>query len=440
MDASIVSVASLNQIKFGERYRIDYGDIKELSNSIQERGLIQPLAVKRQNDPKEPYLLLGGGRRYMAMLEAGIMDCPIRIYPEDIGEFEIRSIELAENLYRKALEWQEEVALKRTIHDLYVAKYGEKVSTAPDAPGWSIGDTAALVGMDRTSVSKDLKLADALKLAPAIFEGCKSKSDASKVLKKVTEQALVEEMQKRAVKLPANNAKKSLMDCYILEDVFKGLATLEPGLINFVELDPPYGIGLDKIKRTDSAGGATATADYNEVSPDCYPAFMQKVLTECYRVMAPHSWMVVWFAPEPWFEPMYNWITAAGFRTKRMCGIWPKTYGQTMQPATSLANCYEMFYICRKGDPVLAKQGRSNVFDYPAVSEQKKIHPTERPVALIQEILNTFATPGARVLVPFLGSGATLIAAHNSGMTGLGFEITREYKDRYILRVNSMEG
>lgn len=439
-EEQIIGMVKLTDIEFGERRRGDYGDVEELAKTIKERGLIQPLAVMRQPNCPLPYKLLAGGRRYMALTLNGADEVPVRIYSADISEFELRSIELAENFYRKDLTWEEEVSLKREIHELHIAEHGEKVSTSPDAAGWSVRDTAELIGGDRGNISRDLKLANALAVAPTLFAGCKTKSDASKVMKKITEQALLEEMSRRVA--PVSNTainKKNLMDCYILKDVFAGLAEVESGSMSFVELDPPYGINLHDHKQTASSGGAKATAEYNEVTPENYPAFMQQVLKECYRALTQHAWMVVWFAPEPWFEPMYQWITDAGFTAKRMCGIWTKGYGQCMQPATSLSNTYEMFFICKKGDPVLVKQGRSNVFSFEPVTDTKKIHPTERPVPLITEILNTFTTPGARVLVPFLGSGNTLIAAHRSSMTGFGFDITKEYKDRYMLKINSME-
>jgi DNA modification methylase len=38
--------------------------------------------------------------------------------------------------------------------------------------------------------------------------------------------------------------------------------------------------------------------------------------------------------------------------------------------------------------------------------------------------------------MPFLGSGNTLLAASNLGMTGFGFDLSEEYRNAYILRVN----
>jgi site-specific DNA-methyltransferase (adenine-specific) len=154
--------------------------------------------------------------------------------------------------------------------------------------------------------------------------------------------------------------------------------------------------------------------------------------------MADHSWLICWFAPEPWFEIVYQELLKAGFTTSRMCGIWTKSYGQTKRPETKLANAYEMFFYARKGNPVLNKQGRINIFDFPPVPAQKKTHPTERPVELMKEVYDTFAFPGSRVLIPFLGSGNGLIAAHQLGLSPIGFELSKEYRDSFLVKVHSM--
>jgi DNA modification methylase len=102
-----------------------------------------------------------------------------------------------------------------------------------------------------------------------------------------------------------------------------------------------------------------------------------------------------------------------------------------------LASSYEMFFYARKGEARIVKQGRSNVLDYKPVPPQYKIHPTERPIEMIQDLISTFTLPNARVLVPFLGSGNTLLAANNLGMSAFGYELTKEYKDSFIVKVST---
>ena len=96
-----------------------------------------------------------------------------------------------------------------------------------------------------------------------------------------------------------------------------------------------------------------------------------------------------------------------------------------------------MFYYVKKGDAKinLEKRGRSNVFNFPPVFPAKKIHPTERPVELIEELLDVFAWEGSRVLVPFAGCGNTLVAAYNKKMFPIGYDLSPEYKEGYVSRI-----
>jgi site-specific DNA-methyltransferase (adenine-specific) len=136
---------------------------------------------------------------------------------------------------------------------------------------------------------------------------------------------------------------------------------------------------------------------------------------------------------------MYQWIKGAGFGVTRLCGIWTKgTPGQSMNPSIRLANSYEMFFYAWKGSPALNKAGHGNDFNFPPVPAQQKVHPTERPIELMKDLYETFAFPGSRVLIPFLGSGNGLLAANALGMPAVGFELSRSYKDSFLVKANSM--
>lgn len=107
-----------------------------------------------------------------------------------------------------------------------------------------------------------------------------------------------------------------------------------------------------------------------------------------------------------------------------------------MAPNIYLANSYEMFFYGMKGNGEIVKKGRSNIFHFSPVTPTKKIHQTERPIEMMEEILMTFVEPGSKVCVPFLGSGNTILAADNVKMTAFGWELTKEYKDGFTLRVS----
>jgi DNA modification methylase len=109
--------------------------------------------------------------------------------------------------------------------------------------------------------------------------------------------------------------------------------------------------------------------------------------------------------------------------------------GQTMQPEVNLGRSYEPFFVCRKGQPVLQKRGRSNVFSFPPVSAQKKIHKTEKPADLMSEIYATFCAKHDKVLVPFLGSGVDIMVGLRYDYDVRGYDLGEEIKKRFMVRV-----
>lgn len=57
----------------------------------------------------------------------------------------------------------------------------------------------------------------------------------------------------------------------------------------------------------------------------------------------------------------------------------------------------------------------------------RKIHPTQKPVALLEKLIRIFTDPGDVVIDPVAGSGSTLIAAYNLGRKPFGFEIKKDF-------------
>lgn len=437
MNLSYVKVASIVE---GERFRTEYGDLSNLIESFNKEGIISPIAVKDQGDGT--YLLLAGGRRYRAAKEGNFEEIPCNIYPPTLSDLELRLIELMENVERKDLTWLEQANLRKEIHRLHIEIHGEKKSTSPDAPGWHIGKTAELFGVDRTSISKDLHLADAAERFNEI-KTAKTAQEANKMLSRISEEMIREEIAKRietkAASTPIEVQKHELINRYIIKDVFDFLKTVPDKSMDIVEIDPPYGINLNDIK-TGITSNAYKKDTYQEVPVEEYTSFMTTLLSETYRVMSENSWLILWFAPEPWFETLFQICMRLGFKGNRIFAYWHKeglVTGQTLQPNLYLSTVGEPFFYLRKGFPVISKQGRGNNFVFKPIHSSKKVHPTERPIELMQEILTTFGWANARVLVPFLGSGNTLLAASNLGLQAVGTDLVQAYKDSFIIKVNN---
>lgn len=430
-----VAMVPMKSIVLGDRARTELGDLTSTEGSMKQSGLIQPLAFKDLKNGK--FLLLAGERRYTILLSNGNTEVPGRIYERDLSELQMKIIEKAENFYRKDFEYYEHDALVAEIDRLEREVRGS-AAPGPGSQGHRLSDTAEVFGITSASVSTAIKRHEAREAFPELFEKCKTQKDATTVIKKMDEAIIKKTLAEKIERDKSGGSTlKKLSNSYILRDFFEGVRGIPDSVIHLVEIDPPYAIDLHNAKKSDGESQYQQD-DYNEVDAGEYQKFLSKVFTECYRVMADHSWLICWFASEPWFEIVYRELNIAGFSTTRLCGIWTKPYGQSKRPEMHLSSCYEPFFYAWKGRPALNKPGRSNVFPYPPVPAQSKTHPTERPIELMQEIYDTFAFPGSRVLIPFLGSGVGLLAAHRLGMPAMGFEIGKGYRDSFLVKVHGM--
>lgn len=431
-----LKVLPLDSIVEGERFRKEYGEaeMEDLKASILREGIITPIAVMPQNGTGK-YLLLAGGRRLLACQELMINEIPCRIFP-DMDAIRQRAVELHENITRKDMSWQEETCLKKEIHDLKIAEHGEKKSTAIDAPGWGKEDTSKLLGESRRNTSRDIELASMINVIPELSR-CKTKFEAQKLVKKMT-QRVKNEMVAEAVRVTAKDdekdtRRKKLVANYILFDAIEGMRKLQSESVNFIEIDPPYGIDLGSMRNTQTKG--TSTMEYNEVDAAVYPEFLANVFKEAFRVLKQGGWLICWFGQDPWYEIVKQGLRDSGFNLATIPGAWIKNVGQTMNPALRMINTYELFFYASKGKGELATQGHYNTFQFKNVHPSRRVHPTERPVELIQELLTVFAHPGDTVLCPFLGSGNTILAAANLNMTCFGYDLSKPYKDGFTIRV-----
>lgn len=431
-----VSMIPLSSIEVSDRARKEMGDLTEMEKSMNERGLISPLAVVPIGNSGK-FKLLAGERRYLILSKNKVEEVPVRLYSSDISELEMKSIEMAENFYRKDFEYWEHDQLLAEIHDLQQAIHGTK-ARGPGSDGWSLDDTAKMAGVTNASVSTAIKRNEARKAYPELFESCKTQKDATKVIKKLDEMVTKEQIARKLEASRTENHLTELAKRYIIGDFFEKVKEIPDGAMHLVEIDPPYSIKLQQAKKKDGES-IYVEGNYNEIASTEYQLFLAKLFAESYRVMGEHSWLICWFAPEPWFEIVYQELNNAGFETTRMCGIWPKHYGQTKRPEIHLANTYEMFFYAWKGRPALNRAGHGNEFDHPPIAPQNKTHPTERPVELMEDIYSTFCFPGSRILIPFLGSGNGLISAYNLGMNAVGFELSQSYRDSFLVKVNAMK-
>tara|TARA_B100001996_G_scaffold259933_1_gene202259 strand:- start:176 stop:1024 length:849 start_codon:yes stop_codon:yes gene_type:complete len=134
-------IANLVKNKFQPRKYFDKENLEELSNSIKERGVIQPIIVRELKNNNDKYEIIAGERRWLAAQNAGLHEVPVVITEAD----DLKSLEFAivENVQRHDLNPIEEAnGYQRLIDDF---KYDhEKV--------------AKFIGKSRSHISNCLRL------------------------------------------------------------------------------------------------------------------------------------------------------------------------------------------------------------------------------------------------------------------------------------------
>ena len=111
-----VSISSIVRNKYQPRKKFDEESLEELSNSIKERGIIQPIVVRKSEDQNDKFEIVAGERRWQAAQNAGLHEVPVIIINAD----NLKSLEFAivENVQRKDLNPIEEAeGYKRLIDE-----------------------------------------------------------------------------------------------------------------------------------------------------------------------------------------------------------------------------------------------------------------------------------------------------------------------------------
>ena len=111
-----LAVSDLVPNKYQPRKNFDQNNLKDLTNSIKERGILQPIIVRKSNNDKLKFEIIAGERRWLAAQQAGLHKVPVVITKAD----DLKSLEFAivENVQRHDLNPLEEAqGYKRLIDE-----------------------------------------------------------------------------------------------------------------------------------------------------------------------------------------------------------------------------------------------------------------------------------------------------------------------------------
>jgi ParB family chromosome partitioning protein len=189
-----VFISDLVRNKFQPRKAFDEDSLKELINSIKERGIIQPIIVRKSRDDSSKYEIIAGERRWLAAQKAGLHDVPVVITDVD----DLKSLEFAiiENVQRNDLNAVEEAhGYQRLIKEFSYDQ--EKVAQFIGKSRSHIANFLRLLSLPE----EVLKLIETKKLSPGHAKILVGLDNSEFVAKKILEKKLSVRQSESFVKM-----------------------------------------------------------------------------------------------------------------------------------------------------------------------------------------------------------------------------------------------
>jgi modification methylase len=259
---------------------------------------------------------------------------------------------------------------------------------------------------------------------------------------------------------PDVSSGASWLNTIIKGDCVAALEALPDKSVDVIFADPPYNLQLGgALHRPDQSVVDACDDDWDQVASfEAYDAFTRAWLLACRRVLKPNGtiWVIgsyhnifrvgtalqdlnFWILNDVvWRKtnPMPN-FKGRRFQNAHETMIWasrdPNAKGYTFNyDAMKAANddvqmrSDWLFPICSGGERLKGADG-------------KKVHPTQKPEALIARLLMASSKPGDVVLDPFFGSGTTGAVAKRLGRNFVGIEREQDYIDAATARIEAVE-
>jgi DNA modification methylase len=214
-------------------------------------------------------------------------------------------------------------------------------------------------------------------------------------------------------------------------DVLPALPTETYGV---AVLDPPYGKDHQSNRRQEKfdriENDSPTPADRDKV---------RRILEHCVRLVGQHRHLYV-FGPDDWVEGLLVAEPAELIWDKGAMGSGDVTspWGTSHERIT-FAQSKHRHAGERGKSNVPARMRKGSVLSYPRVTGQKLLHPHQKPVPLLRELIESSSRQGERVLDACAGVGSTGVAAILAGRPVDLIEMTGPYAELCVERVQAAE-
>lgn len=210
----------------------------------------------------------------------------------------------------------------------------------------------------------------------------------------------------------------------ILHGDSRGLALLFPYPINCIITDPPYGIKFESNSAELPSGKRFTEAIQGDGDLDEALDLFGKVMTPLVAKLVDDADVYIftkWSILQRWIEA----VSALGLKVTNVL-VWDKGTPGMGDVMGNWGNSHEFIIYAKKGRRAV-RERRSSIISVNRVDNKTHIHPTQKPVDLIEILVRQSTSPGDLVVDPFSGSGSTVVACKNLGRNCIGIELDEQY-------------
>lgn len=213
--------------------------------------------------------------------------------------------------------------------------------------------------------------------------------------------------------MPHDNVRLLHGDCLEL------MKEIPPHSIELVCTDIPYGV----CTRKDNG-----LRNLNKSKADTETFSLTNFLSEVNRVTKGSVYI---FCASEQLSEIRSTLVEMGFTT-RVC-VWEKSNPSPMNGQHIWLSGLELCVYGRRKGATFNEHCKNTVFRHPC--GRNKLHPTQKPVELLERFVLASTNPGDTVLDPCMGSGSTGVACVNTNRRFVGMELDREYFDIAVQRL-----
>lgn len=481
-----------------QRSRVKPVAVQAMEKSISENpvGLIHPILVAPIASFKPPegltpeegpdegheYFLVAGETRFLAMSSLHRSEIPFnhnsRQVPHDLlpvtdtgdeaSYRELFEAEFYENHERSDLDWADQTRALAMIHKLKQQEdpaitKKQSAQEISEAMGEGAGTSPSRV---RTQLTQAITVAPHLE-DPAISNArnqteaynlvMRREADALQAERIRRRQALIEKQQaeegpkpkpvvlqtaddliasmpipkgKQALPTPSPKSASALQFHVLHGDCVEVMKTLPDRTFDLILTDPPYGVGVHKTMRN-----KVAEHHNYEDTPENAKHILTAILREGHRITKNKANIYIFTDIDRW-QFLQDTAKRHGWVPWRTPLIWQKSEYEGVSPwqRSGYIRTYDIIFWATKGQAGI-RTPRLDIFNYKKVSRGHRVHGAEKPIDLLESLINDSTIPGDYVLDPCCGSGSALVAARDQTRSAMGIEADENYANISLARV-----